>query len=309
MYKSAKKKTTNEDVKGYIISKVIKLIESKKRLPWHKPWYVPASVNLRPFDNKVPYEYNGINRFITAMAGSPFFISSGDTSKLKMIPIKGSSGYPIVKYDQLIYQEGRKIKEETYKALSKDQQDACNYIPILKYYNSFSIEDIIPETIPQRVHDKIAKFTIDNTDHNPKIDMAESIINRHNPVINKYGKACYFPASDQIGMPPIETFDNSESYYATMFHELAHWTGHDSRLNRIGIADVNKFNKHQYSIEELIAELSASQLCRNCEIDFNIDNSIAYIAGWVSKLKNEPSMLFDASKSAELVIKYINKEV
>jgi len=113
---------------------------------------------------------------------------------------------------------------------------------------------------------------------------------------------CYVPVRDKVEMTPMNKFigDNgAENYYSVLFHELAHSTGHRDRLNREGIADLVRMGDHKYSKEELIAEFTAAMLASECGfLDKTVDNSAAYIKGWVSKLKDKPVMLVRAASAA-----------
>jgi len=107
-------------------------------------------------------------------------------------------------------------------------------------------------------------------------------------------------------LPIAEAFNTSEEYYSTAFHELVHSTGHQSRLNRKEIVETNNFGSHDYSKEELVAELGAAFLCAECEIvDRVIGNSTAYVSGWMEKLEKNPKWIVMASSKAEKAFRYI----
>ena len=100
-------------------------------------------------------------------------------------------------------------------------------------------------------------------------------------------------------LPLKEAFNSPEEYYSTGFHELVHSTGHKSRLNRKEIVETNNFGSHDYSKEELVAELGAAFLCAECEIVVRvIDNSTAYVSGWMEKLEKNPKWIVMASLKA-----------
>ena len=116
----------------------------------------------------------------------------------------------------------------------------------------------------------------------------------------KSGNACYIPSLDEVRMPQLNAFKDSESFYATLFHELGHSTGHHARLNRQGVTGPIEFGSKDYSSEELIAEISASFLCAHCQIENKvIDNSVAYLNGWISKLSNDKYMIIKAASEAQ----------
>ena len=109
-------------------------------------------------------------------------------------------------------------------------------------------------------------------------------------------------------MPRPETFTDEQSYYATLFHELTHSTGHERRLNRSGIADLKNaaFGSYIYSKEELVAEMGAAFLCGFCDIaNRTIENSVAYLQGWLSKLKSDKRLVVQAAAQAQKASDYI----
>jgi len=108
-------------------------------------------------------------------------------------------------------------------------------------------------------------------------------------------------------MPKLESFDNSESYYATLFHELTHATGAKARTNRHTItqSDCN-FGSVNYSKEELVAEFGASYLCGITGIlNTTIDNSASYLKSWVERLKSDSTLLIQAGSLAQKAVDYI----
>jgi antirestriction protein ArdC len=105
-------------------------------------------------------------------------------------------------------------------------------------------------------------------------------------------------------MPARELFKDSESFYSTLFHELAHSTGHKSRLERKDFAEA-AFGSETYSKEELVAELSSAFLCHISGIEKEIQNQAAYIAGWLKALKNDCKLVVLAAAQAQKAADYI----
>ena len=86
----------------------------------------------------------------------------------------------------------------------------------------------------------------------------------------------------------MNQFEKLAEFYSCLFHELGHSTGHESRLNRKGITELNGFGSHEYSKEELVAEFTATFLCGVAGIERQtLDNSAAYIRGWTERLKDQ----------------------
>jgi antirestriction protein ArdC len=113
--------------------------------------------------------------------------------------------------------------------------------------------------------------------------------------------ACYVPSNDTVRIPNPRRFFKGEQYYSTLFHELVHSTGHARRLNRHSKFPNHKFGSADYSQEELVAEMGAAYLCGVCGIENEtIDNSAAYIDGWLQKLKNDKKFVLQAASYAQL---------
>ncbi len=122
------------------------------------------------------------------------------------------------------------------------------------------------------------------------------------------GRAHYNPVSDEIRMPSMTSHRSPEDYYATAFHEAAHSTGHESRLNRPGITDaVATFGSHDYGKEELVAQMTASMLCAETGIDSEeiFQNSAAYIGSWIQTIKGDPRMVLSAAAAAQKASDFI----
>jgi antirestriction protein ArdC len=160
---------------------------------------------------------------------------------------------------------------------------------ILRYYTVFNASQCEGIKIPA---------TSEKVEFNPITECEKVVDGYEDPPVIEHGggSACYIPSRDIVRMPPKESFDSAEAYYATMFHELGHSTGAEKRLDR---SLSTGFGSHEYSFEELVAELSAAFLCAECGISpATIENSAAYIGSWLKKLKSEPEWIIKASGKA-----------
>jgi antirestriction protein ArdC len=118
--------------------------------------------------------------------------------------------------------------------------------------------------------------------------------------------AFYQPVNDTVGMPERKRFESEDAYHATLFHELVHSTGHASRLKRQSIMEKNGFGSMPYCKEELVAELGSAFLCGQAEIvDRTIDNSAAYIEGWLDSMKDDPTLIVYAAAQAQKAADFI----
>ena len=120
------------------------------------------------------------------------------------------------------------------------------------------------------------------------------------------GQALYRPWTDTVHMPKRNTFESSESFYAVMFHELCHSTGHADRLNRKTLTDGTPFGSPTYSREELVAEMGAAFLCATAGIDDpTVQNTASYIHHWLTFLRSDPKALVIAGAQAQKASDFI----
>jgi antirestriction protein ArdC len=159
----------------------------------------------------------------------------------------------------------------------------------------------------------IARWTSNNSMSNAAvvapIDAAEEVV-RHvpNPPSIKYGGrvACYFPSRDEVQVPDRRNFTDGDEFYSTLFHELAHSTGHESRLDREGVTTNWAFGSNEYSEEELIAEMTSSFLCGFAGIgQKTMPNTTAYIGAWLRKLQADPRYIVKAASKAQKAADFI----
>jgi len=110
--------------------------------------------------------------------------------------------------------------------------------------------------------------------------------------------AYYTPTLDYIQMPVKEAFKTETGYYETLFHEGVHATGHKSRLGREGIVNFDRFGSDRYSFEELVAEIGSAYVCAALNLEFKVENKVAYLQSWMSKLDQNKDWIVDASRDA-----------
>ena len=106
----------------------------------------------------------------------------------------------------------------------------------------------------------------------------------------------YFPKADKIEMPDHARFHTTDGFYHALFHEMAHSTGHETRLNRPGVAEFDHFGSYQYGEEELVAEMTAAMMCRESDIDSVQENmdAASYLRSWLRSIRESPNMLYNA---------------
>lgn len=264
------------DFIGTITSKLIEKL-NEGTLPWRKSWKVGLPSN---FITKNPY--NGIN-FISLLLNeypSPYYLTFLQCKEKGGMINKGEKGYPVV-YWKIMNNDILDAKTNELKS---------SKIPFIRYSYVFNLY----------------QTTLYSESTAPLIQECESIINnmKPKPIIKHNSVRCYYsPQEDYISLPRIEDFESREEYYSSLFHELIHWTGHPSRLNRAA----DKSDKDVYAYEELIAEIGSAYLCSLCGISNTIiDNQASYIQGWIKILKKDSKVLMDIGKEVNRAIEIIN---
>lgn len=279
------------DVYSIITNKIIDQLE-KGTVPWRKPW-TDGGIPRNMLSKKV---YRGINVFLLGSLGYAYnlFITYKQIQEIGASIKENEKGHIIVFWNWV---DEEKSDEEN----QIDIDSNSNKKPLLRYYKVYNISQL--ENVPIELIPKQEKRI------NDTIKSCEKIVANYSfkPVIKHEGNiACYAPHTDIITMPHRNTFDTSEFYYSTLFHELIHSTGHANRLNRKGVADYSILEHEAYSQEELVAEIGACFLSSYTGIvikDFS--NNIAYIQGWLSKLKDDKRFIIYASAQAQKATDWI----
>jgi antirestriction protein ArdC len=117
------------------------------------------------------------------------------------------------------------------------------------------------------------------------------------------GEAYFVPSKDFISMPAFAAFKSAAHFYGVCFHELAHWTGHKSRLDRFQ-AMAARFGDAAYAGEELVAELCAAFLCAEWSLDGDLWHA-GYIESWIGLLKADKRAFFTAASKAQAAADYL----
>jgi antirestriction protein ArdC len=190
-------------------------------------------------------------------------------------------------------------RTETDEATGDDTE---REIPFLKGYTVFNVEQI--EGLPPHFYAK-AEPQLDPV---ARIERAERFFAAADATINHGGnRAFYSPATDAIQLPPFESFRDADSYYATLAHELTHWTGNKSRLARD--FGSKRYGSQGYAMEELVAELGAAFLCADLELALEArEDHAAYIANWLEVLANDSHAVFTAAAHAQRAADFIHGE-
>lgn len=286
-----------KDLYQEITNKIVSALE-KGTMPWTKnfgngnhvagPVSRPLRFNLKP--------YSGINVLVLWLTAhekgyqSPIWMTYRQAQELGGNVRQGEKGTYVV------YANSFK-KNET----KEDGEESTKNIFFLKSYVVFNVEQI--DGLPESYYQKVGGF--ENQDVRD-ID-AENYISSIGADIRFGGdRAFYHRGLDYIQVTEFEKFKTSDDYYATVFHELIHWTSHKSRLDRVLLGT---YGSEAYAMEELVAELGAAFVCADLSVASSVMPSHeAYIAGWIKVLKNDKKAIFKAASLASRATEYLHEK-
>jgi antirestriction protein ArdC len=284
------------DVYDKITHQIVAELERGVR-PWLKPWNAEHAAGriVRPLrGNGVPYR--GINVLMLWSAaldkgyGAPIWLTFRQATELNAHVRKGEHGSLVVYADKI-------IRTETDTDTGEESSHA---IPFMKGYTVFNVEQI--DGLPEHYYAKPAPKaeTVQRIAHAESFFAATSITIRHG------GNTAYYSVmSDHVQMPPIEAFRDAEAYYATLGHEVTHWTRHPTRLDRD--FGRKRFGDEGYAVEELVAELGSAFLCADLELAPEVrEDHASYIASWIKVLKNDKRAIFSAASHAQRAADYLH---
>ena len=281
---------SNKNVSYEVITDAIIAKLEKGQIPWEKPWHSEAPKNLVSKKS-----YRGINVFMLSLSeyACPYWLTYRQAKGLGGHVSKGEKSTPVVFWKWF---ENVTENAETGEA-------EISRRPMLRYYRVFNLEQC--EGIDSA---KVPTWGIDAEREFTPIEAAEKIVDAmpQRPIVKHEGqRACYNVRSDVVTMPPHKLFKGDEEYYSTLFHELGHATGAEARLHRFNADENVFFGSTDYSKEELCAEMTAAFLCGDSGIERTIDNSAAYIKGWLKKLRSEKRLVVLAAAQAQKAADFI----
>jgi antirestriction protein ArdC len=285
---------SRKDVYQLITDRVIEALE-RGTIPWRKPWQGGAAGAPMNLISRKPYR--GVNVFILASAGygSPYWLTFKQARELGGHVRKGEKGTPIVFWKWL---DRRGAEDGEGEAESTDRRQ----VAYLRYFTVFNVEQC--EGLNKRL-----PATEEKTPAVEPIAAAQAVIDgmpRKPQILHGGDMAYYAKGPDIVKCPKPESFETPAHYYATLFHELAHSTGHADRLNRPTVEDACVFGSTNYSKEELVAEMAAAFLCAMSSIEnVTLGNQSAYIAGWLHRLQDDRKLVVQAAAQAQHAADFI----
>lgn len=293
-------KTVKEFVSPYklITDRILADLETGVA-PWAKPWKVDAKgqkVRVSsgfPMNFSTGKQYRGVNIWLLLGAAQQHVFSKNAWATFKQIEAMGGSVRKGSKSERVFFNS--KIEKEPTGAAGERVNDrGMVEFWVLKAYNVFNIDQVDGIDLAEGVADHVTDLPEDTSELVDALD----IDLRHGSE-----RAFFSPAGDFIAMPDPAAFVDLDSYKATLFHEIGHWTGAASRLNReFG----KRFGDSAYAFEELVAELSAAFLAMEYGLEAQLQHA-SYIASWIKMLKDHEQAFFRAASEAQKVLDYIRE--
>lgn len=275
----------------------------KGLIPWHKPWTGVGIEDGGAINYVTRKPYSMLNQMLLGREGE--YLTFNQVKERGGNIKKGAKSGVVVFFATTTFKKRERENENGDTEIVTVAEERL--YPILRYYNVFHIDDC------EGIESKIKPGDKPEPNISP-IEAAEKVINDyvgreesltfHN---NKPSdKAYYSPLSDMVCVPMLTQYAIAEEYYSTTFHELTHSTMTEKRCNRKQ-EKLAAFGSEDYSREELVAEIGSAMLCHSVSIDCDkaFTNSVAYIQGWLKRLKNDNKMIVWASSRAEKAAKYI----
>lgn len=318
---------------------LIARMEQMKESKWKKGWTDGRTAQFGLPQNLVGRPYTGSNAFLCQIHTTmehyrmPVYLTIKQIRDAGGMIKKGEHSIPIFKWDLRIKdKDGKKLSESDYRNMTKEEQAECTVRPYLKVYNEWNIDQTNLEEINKEKYDAILKRfksePIKDEVGMYKNEAFDNLLKEQSWVCpieyEKFNESAFYsPKRDQIVVPskkqfnisntPEDVFKDGMEFYGTTIHEMAHSTGHESRLGRDGIVKIDQFGSDQYAKEELVAELTSALIGNAMGFDSRIrENNIAYLQNWIGSLKKDPkflkSVMSDVNKSSKMVLEHIDEQ-
>jgi antirestriction protein ArdC len=272
-----------EEVSGRIIAEL-----EAGAAPWVRPWSATPGANT-PCNAVTNRPYSGCNVVLLWMAanagyGTPRYLTFKQAVDLGGQLRKGEHGTKVYFVKQL-------------QVPDKDATEGTRIVPMLREYTVFNVDQC--ERLPDRVTTPTPVKPRNPDQRDTTID--EFLACSGADIREGAGEAYYRPSDDYISLPRFEGFKSAAHFYGVAFHELGHWTGHKSRLDR----DLrHRFGERAFAAEELVAELCAAFICAEFSINGDLRHA-GYIQSWIGLLKADNRAFFTACSKAQAAADYL----
>lgn len=288
---------TRQSIFDRVTQKIIADLEQGVR-PWQKPWSgdnaAPRIIRPRRHNGE---PYNGINILLLWGAAIENSYQNPTWMTFKQADEYGAHVRKGEKASLVVY-ANKIVKTETNSETGAEVE--CE-IPFLKGYSVFNAEQI--EGLPEKYYLKPEPLAAPSGIS--RLEAVEHFLRNTGASIRHGGdRAYYAEGPDHVQMPFIDAFKDGESYYATLTHELTHWTKHKDRLNR----DFGRvvWGDEGYAKEELVAEIGSAFLCADLSITPEVrEDHASYIDHWLKALKDDRKLIFSAAAHAARAVEFL----
>lgn len=270
-----------------VTDRIVEALE-KGVVPWERPW-----ICGQPRNAETGRRYRGINRILldfTALErgfSASGWLTYAAAKRLGGYVRRGETGTMVIYYERF---EKQRPAEPSW-----DQEVTEQHVFLARNFFVWNLDQIEGcDGLKQSYNGLFGSA--------PHDAVAEEILVRSGATI-RYGgdRAAYSPAADRIELPAREAFPSPEAFYSTAFHELTHWTGHGTRLDR---SLTGRFGDEDYAREELVAELGASMLCSQAGLDV-VSQAASYIDSWIQILNRDCRAIFVAAREAQMAADFL----
>ena len=267
--------------------------------PWQKPWEASLGVGAAPYNALTKKPYRNFNNLTLLMKSydDPRWLTFKQAKDLGYSVKKGEKGTPLTFYNTTAERterdENGKVMKDSDGNTIKTRVTLAS--PVFTTFYVFNAEQI----------DGIPRLEVEKPNEIEVNARAEALLTKSGAEIHhKIGdRAYYSPNRDHIVLPMKEQFKSAEHYYSTALHELGHWSGHESRLDR-GFKDIFG-SEEDYAREELRAEISSMMVGQEIGIRHDPDNHIAYAQSWIKLLEDDPKEILYAARDAQKIFDYV----
>lgn len=290
-------KNKGQEYAENIASELIKHLEAGTA-PWQRPWTPDHGFDL-PYNHTTGNAYNGTNNLVLMMQmrDDPRWMTYKQAQAIDAQVRKGERGISLIRL--VTHTERVKRDENNKPLLDADGHAIKEYArleqPFIKSFTVFNGEQI--EGIPPYER-KPVQYEWEPSEKAERILVASKAAIDSHPLHHP----AYNPDSDIITLPEKRQFPDPSHYYSTALHELGHWTGHSSRLDR----DLTgQFGSERYAREELRAEIASMMLSRELGLPHQVGQHAAYVQSWIKVLKEDPMEIVHAAKDAQGIMEYV----
>ncbi len=297
--------TEKRDFRQEVTDRIIKMLEEGVA-PWQKPWEpgaAPAGMPMNPTTDKAYRGGNAIHLMATGLRRGyedPRWMTYKQSADQGWQVRRGEKGTQIEFWEVKPFRDkDQSTKPEDSHAgeTTERNQEGESSRLIHRVYTVFNARQI--DGIPAYKPKQHSTFEA--------IESAEKILKQSGANIahDQADRAFYNRASDSIHLPPREAFKDPAAYYGTALHEISHWTGHSSRLNRQTLNETYRFGDTNYAKEELRAELASVFLAAERGIPHDPAQHAAYVGSWIASLKQDKNEIFRAAHDASAATDFL----